>query len=47
MVLKAQDFNTPLALNCQKGQHLPALDVYKNEVFLVGGLPCLVPRQQL
>ena len=29
-VLGAQDFYTPLALNCQKGQHLPALEVYKN-----------------
>ena len=29
-VLSAQDFYTPLALNCQKGQHLPALEVYKN-----------------
>ena len=27
----AQDFYTPLALNCQKGQHLPALEVYKNQ----------------
>ena len=30
-VLRAQDFDTPLALNCQKGQHLPALEVYKNQ----------------
>ena len=29
-VLRAQDFYTPLALNCQKRQHLPALEVYKN-----------------
>ena len=30
-VLRAQDLYTPLALNCQKGQHLPALEVYKNQ----------------
>ena len=30
-VLRAQDFYTPLALNCEKGQHLPALEVYKNQ----------------
>ena len=30
-VFRAQDFYTPLALNCQKGQHLPALEVYKNQ----------------
>ena len=30
-VLRAQDFYTPLALNCQKEQHLPALEVYKNQ----------------
>ena len=30
-VLRAQDFYTPLALNCQKRQHLPALEVYKNQ----------------
>ena len=30
-VLRAQDFYTPLALNCQKGQHLPALEVYKSQ----------------
>ena len=30
-VLRAQDFYTPLALICQKGQHLPALEVYKNQ----------------
>ena len=29
-VLRAQDFYTPLALNCQKGQRLPALEVYKH-----------------
>ena len=28
-VLRAQDFYTPLPPNCQKGQHLPALVVYK------------------
>ena len=27
-VLRAQDFYTPLALNCQKGQRLPAPEVY-------------------
>ena len=30
-VLRAQDFFTPLPLNCQKGQHLPAPVVYKNQ----------------
>ena len=30
-VLRAQDFYTPLALNCEKGQHLPAPEVYKNQ----------------
>ena len=30
-VLRAQDFYTPLALNCQKGQQLPAPEVYKNQ----------------
>ena len=30
-VLRAQNFCTPLALNCEKGQHLPALEVYKNQ----------------
>ena len=30
-VLRAQDFYTPLALKTAKGQHLPALEVYKNE----------------
>ena len=30
-VLRAQDFYTPLALNCQKGQQLPALEVHKNQ----------------
>ena len=29
-VLRAQNVYTPLALNCQKGQHLAALEVYKN-----------------
>ena len=29
-VLKAQDFSTPLSLNCQLGEHFPALEVYKN-----------------
>ena len=29
MVLRAQEFYTPLALNCPKKQHLPALEVYK------------------
>ena len=29
--LRAQDFYTPLPLNCPKGQHLPALVVYKNQ----------------
>ena len=30
-VLRAQDFYTPLALNCPKGQQLTALEVYKNQ----------------
>ena len=30
-VLRAQDFYTPLPLNCQKGQRLPAPEVYKNQ----------------
>ena len=30
-VLRAQDFYTPLALKTAKGQHLPALVVYKNQ----------------
>ena len=30
-VLSAQDVYIPLALNCRKGQHLPALEVYKNQ----------------
>ena len=28
---KDPQFYTPLALNCQKGQHLPAPEVYKNQ----------------
>ena len=28
---KDPEFYTPLALNCQKGQHLPALEVYENQ----------------
>ena len=30
-VPKDPEFYTPLALNCQEGQHLPALEVYKNQ----------------
>ena len=30
-VLRAQSFYTALALSCQKGQHLPAPEVYKNK----------------
>ena len=30
-VLRAQDFYTTLALKMAKGQHLPALEVYKNQ----------------
>ena len=30
-VPRAQDFYTPLALKTAKGQHLPALEVYKNQ----------------
>ena len=30
-VVGEQDFYTPLALNSQKGQHLPAPEVYKNQ----------------
>ena len=28
---KGPEFYTPLALNCQKGHHLPAPEVYKNQ----------------
>ena len=28
---KDPEFYTPLALNCPKGQHLPAPEVYKNQ----------------
>ena len=38
-VLRAQDFYTPLALNYQKGQHLPAPDVYKNQSPIKESLP--------
>ena len=31
LFLKDPKFYTPLALNCQKGQHLPELEVYKNQ----------------
>ena len=31
LFLKDPEFYTLLALNCQKGQHLPALEVYKNQ----------------
>ena len=31
LCLRAQDFYTPLALKTAKGQHLPALVVYKNQ----------------
>ena len=37
-VLRAQDFYTPLARNCPKGQHLPALEVYKNQSPIIGDL---------
>ena len=30
-VLRAQDVDTPLSLNGKKGQHLPALEVHKNQ----------------
>ena len=30
-VLGTEDFYAPLGLKCQKGHHLPALDVYKNQ----------------
>ena len=30
-LLRAQDFDTPLALKTAKRQHLPALEVYKNQ----------------
>ena len=35
---KDPEFHTPLALNCRKGQHLPALEVYKNQSPRGGGL---------
>ena len=41
-VLGAQDFYTPLALKTAKGQHLPALVVYKNQSpMLTAELFCL------
>ena len=36
-VLRAQDFYTPLALNCVKRQHLPAPEVYKNQSPIILG----------
>ena len=33
---KDPDFYTPLALKTAKGQHLPALEVYKNQSPIVG-----------
>ena len=33
---KDPEFYTPLALNCQEGQHLPALEVYKNQSPMFG-----------
>ena len=38
-VLRAQGFYTPLGLSCEKGQHLSALEVYKNQspIFAYGG----------
>ena len=31
-VLRAQDSYAQLALHCRKGQHLPSLEVYKNQL---------------
>ena len=45
-VLRAQDFYTPLALKTAKGQHLPALEVYKNQSPILG-LPWGRPQQSL
>ena len=36
-ILRAQDFYTPLPLNFRKGQHLPALVVYKNQSPIFAG----------
>ena len=38
-VLGEQDFCTPLALNCQKRQRLPALEVYENRPPRVVSMP--------
>ena len=37
------EWYTPLALNCQKGQHLPTLEVYKNQspIFCIGSMNSL------
>ena len=44
---KDPEFFSPLALNCQKGQHLPALHVYKNQspsvMVAISGRPVLKP----
>ena len=39
-VLRAQDFYTPLALKSAKGQHFPALEVYKNQSPIFAKLRC-------
>ena len=36
-VLREQDLYRPLELNCQKEQHLSALEVYKNQSPIIGG----------
>ena len=46
-VLRAQDFYTPLPLNCPKGQHLPALVVYKNQSLKKGGIQLTIPQENL
>ena len=46
-VLKPQDFYTPLPLNFQKGQHLPALVVYKNQSPTNGYQKKRVPTRQV
>ena len=40
---KDPDFYTPLALKMAKGQHLPALVVYKNQSPIFPGLHCFGP----
>ena len=44
---KEPEFYTPLALNCQKGQHLPALEVYRNQSPIFGdGFKSFIPATE-